>query len=228
MKRIAGWAALTIALAVAGAAFWNAGQLGRRMIAAEQQLLVMDYAAPAREFREIAESRSLAARLPWATSAATDAREASAVSAFWRGDYGTLAASTSDAEAIEDVDPSILLLSANAAFRLEKPVRGNPISVQRLERILDTYAEVLKRAPDDFTAAYNYEFVARVRDQLIRPGATRGRAPAAKPPETIHGTEGGRPDASNMSPFQTLQPLEGDERRDTEEAGKRQPRIRRG
>jgi CRP-like cAMP-binding protein len=223
MRSIVTWVALTIVFASSGFALSTTGQLERRISAAHRQLLLMDYPAAQREIEDIAKAASHAP-FSWMPCVAKETKDLRAALQFWSGDLVTLTHNHPDGSQDASADSALLLLSANAAFRLEKPVRGNPISVQRLETIMTTYAEVLKQRPEDLIAAYNYEYVGRVRDRLQ---ANREVRPA-KSPETVHGTEGGRPEDSNTSPFETLRPLEGDERRETEEAGKRTPRVRRG
>ena len=57
------------------------------------------------------------------------------------------------------------------------PARTIPSAVQRLEGVLGQYSEVLRRGPWQFDAAYNYEFLARRRDALIR---ARGQKPGQR------------------------------------------------
>jgi hypothetical protein len=47
-------------------------------------------------------------------------------------------------------------------------------------------------------------------------------------PQTIHGDQGAPPPDADLSIFQTIVPKEGDERRETEEAGKGEKRVRKG
>lgn len=226
MRSIAGWAVLAIVLATGGAGFRTAGQLERGMNAAHKQLLQMDYAAAKEQLAAVTAIGPQAAARVWRPRYATEMQQLQAALAFWTSDYVALTPTNGDTAADGPSDASLMLLSADAAFRMDKPVPGNAASVQRLEQIMDAYADVLKQSPDDLTAAYNFEYVGRVRDRLVRP--SRAARPPVTMPVTIHGTEGGRPQEDSMTPFQTLQPLEGDERRETEEAGKRTPRVRRG
>ena len=72
-------------------------------------------------------------------------------------------------EANGDLDAEVLLAAANAAFRSHEREGGaGPAQVQRLDGVLQAYAAVLKAAPKHMDAAYNYEYVSRVRDQVAR------------------------------------------------------------
>ena len=93
-------------------------------------------------------------------------------------------------------DPGLLLVAANAAYRDAGSGQNDPGAVQRLEGVMGQYSDVLRRGPWQFDAAYNYEFLAKRRDALIRargqkPGQ-RGRQAAAPtmPPHTLHGRPG--------------------------------------
>ncbi len=58
-----------------------------------------------------------------------------------------------------------MLTSANAAFRrAQAEAGGRPLSPERLDQILQAYAGVLKNSGFDREAAYNYEYLARLRD----------------------------------------------------------------
>ena len=72
-------------------------------------------------------------------------------------------------EANGDLDPEVLLAAANAAFRSHEREGGaGPAQVQRLDGVLQAYVAVLKAAPTHMDAAYNYEYVSRLRDQVAR------------------------------------------------------------
>ena len=82
---------------------------------------------------------------------------------------------------------------------------------------------------DQPDAAYNYEFVARLRDTLNkpRPGAA-ATLPVADPLLTLHGHMGGPPKNVEMSKFKVMIPKQGDERQENQDAGKSSARQRRG
>jgi hypothetical protein len=82
--------------------------------------------------------------------------------AYWIGGYDDVLEERS-----EELDPEVLLTAANAAFRAcERDGRTGQEQVQRLDGVLQAYATVLKASPRHADAAYNYEYVSRVRDQV--------------------------------------------------------------
>ncbi|MGH9199705.1 MAG: hypothetical protein ACRD2A_00525 [Vicinamibacterales bacterium] len=135
---------------------------------------------------------------------------------YWRGRYA-------DAMDIgrQEIDPGLLLIAANAAFRASQRESsvGQP-AVQRLDGVLQAYASVLKAAPRQTDAAYNYEYVARVRDALAQAPLTRTKAEAAAAPTprstasdlptglTLHGQPGAPPPEVRAEDFQIIAPME--------------------
>ena len=233
MRAVVGYIVLAAAFVAAGAALWTSGHLEQRLTEAQKQLLTLQPGAPDQEFEKVQESTAYAARLPWMATLGLDARQQRAVSEFWSSNYQSLEIPRDVNGGIAETDPAMLLIEANGFYKASK-FSNDPQSIRRLESALDLYGEVLKRAPGDATAAYNYEFVARTRDNLTRAAraskATKEQSATAKArlPPTIHGDQGAPPDGTDMSQFQTLVPKQGDERRDTEEAGKAGNRVRKG
>jgi hypothetical protein len=135
------------------------------------------------------------------------------IARYWRGEFAALATVAPTGE--EDASAETLLVRANAAFRagLQK-ARTREDQVKQLDVVLQSYATVLKAPVYLADAAYNYEYVARVREGLTRP-----RAATLPPPDalkagdlpggpTIHGRPGGPPPASKGEEFQIITPME--------------------
>ena len=154
-----------------------------------------------------------------------DVRMARATVAYWLGRYGAVAADTAESA----VDADILLAAANAAFReAQRDQAVGPAAVQRLDGVLQAYASALKASPRNTEAlgsealakeaAYNYEYVARIRDQVAR--STQGRIARSPLPATplmggdlpagatVHGGPGAPPPEAKMEELQTIAPME--------------------
>ena len=152
-----------------------------------------------------------------------DVRVAKARAAYWLRRYDVV----SEGDVDGAVDADVLLAAANAAFRQSQrdPVAGTA-AVQRLDGVLQAYASAMKATTSDALAsvalakeaAYNYEFVVRLRDQLA--SNPRGRAAAGAGRDgprmagdlpagpTIHGGPGGPPPDTRMEELQTIMPME--------------------
>ena len=217
---------LTIAIALAvGAWFsWSEAQLAARMGDATQQIATL---------RHSEVDHDLDASM-------------TATAQYWLGRYGGITANTDES----DGDALILLTVANAAFRQsERETDVGPAAVQRLDGVLQAYASALKSSPPRDSralgaealakaAAYNYEYVARLRDQVARApqGKPLKRAPA--PAEvmagdlpigpTIHGRPGAPPPEAKMEDLQMLAPMEYGDREAQPEATPGGKRERKG
>jgi hypothetical protein len=104
--------------------------------------------------------------------------------------------------------------------------------VQQLDGVLQAYAAVLKASPRNLDAAYNFEFVSRVRDQVASlppPKPGKGEPPHAAPPmlpsprdlplgPTVHGRPGAPPPDVKAEDFEILAPMEFGDREAQPEA----------
>ena len=223
---------LTIATALAIAAWlsWSESKLTREVGDAREQIATLQFAdVPAAP--EV--DATLSDYFPGSRPLSDDVRVASATVSYWLGRYGSVTADTNNAEA----DAAVLLTVANAAFRQSQRDPGTgAAAVQRLDGVLNAYASALKAAPRHRDAAYNYEFVARVRDQVAR---SQGRAIKPPPPivatggdlpagPTIHGRPGAPPPEAKMEERQMLAPMEYGDREAQPEATPGAKRERKG
>lgn len=155
-----------------------------------------------------------------------------ATAAYWLGRYGEVSADTDD----QDIDADVLLTAANAEFReAQREIPGTVVQV--LDGVLNAYASALKASPRHLDAAYNYEFVARYRDQVarsqgkgIKPPAVAAAAMAGDLPSgpTIHGLPGAPPADAKMEELQMLAPMEYGDREAQPEATPGAKRERKG
>jgi hypothetical protein len=221
-------------LMVVGFVTWTTGRLEQRSTDARKQLLTLIYDGPVAEYDALERDLRYLRAVPPLAAIDRGIREQRATSRYWRSRYDELAPKTDAAGGVLERDPGLLLVAANAAYRDSGTGQNDPAAVQRLEAVLGQYSEVLRTAPWQYDAAYNYEFLARRRDALIRakgqkPGQ-RGRQAAAPvlPPHTLHGRPGEVPPGADMNEFKVIVPQRSDERREQPEAGKGGPKARKG
>jgi hypothetical protein len=219
-------------LAVAAWLSWSESTLAARVADAKQDIATLDHL----NLDAMTPRASLSDYLPGVRrKLSDDVRIAKATVAYWLGRYDAVAADTTDSEA----DATILLAAANAAFRdAQRDPAVGPAAVQRLDGVLQAYASALKASPRNAEAAYNYEYVARIRDEVAN--APRGRiaqSPAAGGPvmggdlpagATIHGGPGAPPPDAKMEELQTIMPMEYGDREAQPEATPGAKRVRKG
>src|SRR5262245_32117568 len=240
MKSIVIPAVLTVLLAAAGVVFWTMGKAEQRLADAHREMAMLQYADASAESDATVASRPLVQRVGgFGDDEQVDARHLHATADYWETRYNALEPKRDAGGAITETDPDLLLLAANAAFRTTQndPDRGN--TLRRLDGVVKTYAEVMKKDASSMDAAYNYEFVVRTRDALARTRPGTKPAPAAAPKTaaadtdlpagpTLHGRPGGPPAKTDMAQFKIVIPKRGEERKDDPQAGKGGTKVRKG
>lgn len=242
MKSVVGMLILAVLLFAAGAVAWSEAQFTRKVAQSHLRLATLHYDPDDESTRG---GVMLLNRLPWPVgSLGSDVERHKATVAYWLSRYSILTDMASGTGQPAPTDPELLFVAANAAYRSSAPRSTDPKSaVERLDGVIQAYADVLRKDPTCSDAAFNYEFVARLRDVLARekPGtrAARDRRAAASPkPEevsvdlppgpTIHGHPGGPPQGEDMSDFKTITPMRYDEREEQMDPGRGRVIRRRG
>jgi hypothetical protein len=232
MKSFATGIILAVVLFVVAAAASNEARLTRKVAAEHQRLATLHYDEDAP-----ADQAGFFDRLPLPGGSQNDIEEHRASVNYWLARYEALKPLTGATGNQPTSDPSILYVAANAAFRASHPEAGDhKAAVERLDSVLQTYADVLRANPDLSDAAYNYEYVSRLRDVLAKgkalsrpPGLARVVESADLPTgPTLHGKPGFPPDLIPMSDFKTVSPMRFDEREEQAEPGKGKAPQRKG
>lgn len=206
---------IVILLVAAGAILWRSSEHERRLAAAERDLVTLKYvdaaAAAAQPGGRLADLMPL-------SSANADAKSLASTAGYWSGDYE---------KAIEN--PDAKLLAANAAFRRAREQGGSwQAVVGRLDSVVKQYAEILRDDPNNTEAAFNYEYVVRLRAVLAQRKQAVPPFDARANGLTIHGFEGAPPDQEEMKKFKMIVPMRPDERLEAEKAGKGTTKVRKG
>lgn len=237
MRSAVGGVILAVVLFVAAAACWKEARVSRSVAEAHRRLATLHYDAD----DNLDETASVFNRLPWpAGTSEQDVRRQRATVRYWRTEYQSLTDLTLATGAQALADPHLLLVAANASFRASAPDMGDrKAAVGRLDTVILSYADVLRRDPNATDAAYNYEYVSRVRDTLAKAparGAVKDKK-AGKPANvtidlptgpTIHGRPGGPPEGTDMSDFKTISPMRYDEREEQMDPGRGKELKRKG
>jgi hypothetical protein len=241
MRRVAGVFLLAIVLFAAGAACWTEARLARRMALAHERLATLQYDTE----DDIDAAMTTVNRLPWpGGSSGGDIERHRATMSYWRSDYRELMGSLPSAggNVTEGTsNPEVLLVAANAAFRASQAgTLDRAATIDRLDRVIQAYADVLRLAPDSADASFNYEYVSRFRDGFARSKpqdrGARGGKPVAVPAgestdlpagPTVHGYPGFPPPSTGMERFKTITPMRFDEREEGD-PGRGGPRRRKG
>lgn len=210
-----GQALIAILLVAAGAILWRSSEYERRLAAAERDLVTLKYEDAA--IAAAQPSGRLAGLMPM-SAAPQDAKALASTAGYWRGDYD---------KAIEN--PDAKLLAANAQFRKIREQGGSwQAVVGRMDSLVKQYAEILRENPNNTEAAFNYEYVVRLRavfaarKTVVPPFSAKGNG------LTVHGFPGAPPEEADMKKFKMIVPMRPDERLEAEKAGKGTTKVRKG
>ena len=208
-------ALIAVILVAAGAILWRSSEQERRLAAAERDLVTLkfdDAAAAAGQ-----PGGRLAGLMPGARTDA-DAKALASTAGYWGGDYD---------KAIEN--PDAKLLAANAAYRKLRLAGGSwQAVVGRMDSVVKQYAEILRENPANTEAAFNYEYVVRLRAVIAQRKLPVPPVDARNSNISIHGFAGAPPEESDMKKFKMIVPMRPDERLEAEKAGKGTTKVRKG
>lgn len=206
--------AIAILFAAGAWLSWRESTLSSRVADTREAVATLRYA----EANTTAAGRTLSDFLPGERQRlGDDLRSARASVAYWLGRYSEVATDTKSS----GNDAVVLLAAANASYRERQRDPGEGLAaVQKLDGVLQAYASAMKASAGSAAlakeAAYNYEFVARVRDQVakvqgkgLKPlpmlAATAGDLPVGP---TIHGSPGAPPPDAKTEDLKMIAPME--------------------
>jgi hypothetical protein len=158
------------ALAVAGVVFLTLGRIDRQIARAQQDLATMTEVDPETAFADAESYFEYGSRLPWVDAARplNDVRARKAAMLYWQRQYGRLIPDQGDPIASIPADNvELQLITANAVFRTAQAQAKDKQTVLRaLDAGINAYLSVLKNTDGHERAAYNYEYLVRLRDDI--------------------------------------------------------------
>ena len=217
MKSVAAYFVTVIVLAAVGGLLWTASKREAQLAAAEYRLVTLRYETAA---DELAAATAPSILDPVLRRISPPAEGERAAASYWLGDLEPLTASE---------DPAERLLATNAEYRALR-MSGGPWQgvVTRLDAISKRYADILRSDPANEDAAYNYEFILRLRGSVVGAKQPLPAGPYAFEGVTPHGASGAPPEESDAKKFKMIVPMLPDERQEAEEAGRAARKVRKG
>jgi len=210
-----GQALIAIVLVAAGAILWRSSEHERRLAAAERDLVTLKYGDA---LQAAAQPGGRLANLMPGSRATADAKSLASTAGYWSGDYDKAIA-----------NPDAKLLAANATYRKIRQQGGSwQAVVGRMDSLVKQYAEILRDNPANAEAAYNYEYVVRLRAAVAQRKLPVPPMDIQATGLSIHGIEGAPPEESQMKKFKMIVPMRPDERLEAEKAGKGTTKVRKG
>ena len=221
MKSIVGYLIGAALFALVGMAALRAAGVDTNLARAEANLVAAQYDDPSTTFDEAEQYYAYTARLPGVGNGPlNEIRARKAALQYWQRNYAAIVPQQSDpVGTVPSDNVELQLVTANAVFRSgEAQAKDKATYLQAIDAGIAAYASVLKNSPREEDAAYNYEYLVRIRDEVDKgkkkPGGEatmRGPEGAAGKPPTIEST---------MGDFKIYIPLESQERQENGVAGK--------
>ena len=228
---------LAVAVMAVGLALWISGRVQGRGVSAQRTFLTMQYAPPLDQYDALERSTRFVPEVGGVARWRAGLRAQRAASQYWLGRYPELTApgqAVSNSGGAATGNPEHLLLIANAAYREAAGDLNDQTPPERFDGIARLYLDALEGDAELVDAAYNYEYVVRLRNQIVRDrtarrrprptdaGDGRGVAPS------LHGTPGAAPPDAGLKEFKVIVPQRPEERSQQPEAGVGGGKVRKG
>jgi hypothetical protein len=230
MKGITGYLLSAILLALAGAALLVAAGLDRDLASAQEHIVAQKYDAVEPAYEKAEKYYDYASHMPGiGDGPANEIRTKHATLHYWQKDYAAVIPQQTDpVGSIPQDNSDLQLVVANAVYRMnQSKMKDKETTIAALDQSILTYVTVLKNAPRNEAAAYNFELLVRLRDEIDK--GKRKPGPAEMVLKGPDGAAGAPPTIdSSMSDFKIYIPLESQERQDQGVAGKAAAGKRKG
>ena len=230
MRALAAFVVAAAVLAGAGFAVLSVARLEGHMADAQERAATQQYAS-ARESLAAAEEYANEAR--WVPLLGSDTRQEirarGAALQYWQREYDAVLPSQAEpVAAIDETNAEWQLVVANALHRRGQQggSKDKAAALQSLEEAAAGYLTVLRNNTWQEDAAYNYEYIVRLRDELAK-----GKNPPDQPPsDNSELGEGGAPTPETTKQgFEIYVPLQNDEKSPSGgDAGKASTKDRKG
>ena len=195
---------VTLLLASVAVAFLVRSQLERRIANADRNLATLNLARAAEQYDALAGSLAATGRLPWLLRNSRNAVAArQAAVRYWDGDYTPIVAhyASADSPSIAD-NPDLEFVVANADYlSAQRPNSSRDLALGTLDHAIGVYRRFLEANDGHLDAAFNYELVVRLRNQI----AAGGALPAFRRP-AVPGNQGDDPEEAEMEDVQIYVP----------------------
>ena len=212
MKSVTAYLVAALVFLAAGIAGLTASRLERTLADVQERTSTQQYRLAQESLADADGYLRYARWVPGVGEQTTrEIRARQAALLYWQGDFAkVLPAQAEPVAAVDESNVELQLVVANAAFRAGlKGVTERAAALQALNEIANGYMTVLKNNTWHEEAAYNYEYVIRLRDEI----AKGRRPPSDQVTQDMElGSRGAPADATTTKGFQIYIPLQGDEK----------------
>jgi hypothetical protein len=197
MKGFAAYLLVALLLAAASLFAFGSGVFERNLAEAQQNVATDRFDAAEDRLADAGQYASYARWIPQlGARAERDLATRRAALQYWKKDYASvLPRETDPVGAVDSSNVDLQLVVANASFRkAQLGITDKAVQLQALDEAIGSYMAVLKNDSWNADAAYNYEYLLRLRTEI----AQGKRKPGALQEKTDNLGEQGTP-AQNSS-----------------------------
>ncbi|MBN2438548.1 MAG: hypothetical protein JXL20_08100 [Deltaproteobacteria bacterium] len=186
---------------------------------AQEALATFDAARADRIYMRLETMLEIGRHIPWIFEKVREDLQVRRIRlAYWRRDYAAILEKTAaSGEEEKTLSPSLRFIRANARYRAITGKQSREKVIRDLGLSIRDYARVVETEPAFTDAAFNYEFLLMLREDIAggrqpspfrRPGTL-----GAKPDQMkgVHGDQGAEPSFKTPQQMKVLVPKEGDE-----------------
>lgn len=229
MKEITGYLLSAVVLAALGGVCLAAGIVDREIARTQENVFALRYGESAEALDTAEKYLKYGSWIPWVARSLNDVRTRRASTHYWQRDYERIVPQDSDPLAgIAPENAALQLIAANAAYRKSQAVaKDRTATLRALDAAVNAYLAVLRNAGAPEAAAYNYEYVVRLREDIGK--GRRAVDLTDRAEDGPAGEQGGPPpEDANKRDLKILIPLEPGEMDKAIEPGKGTPIERKG
>jgi hypothetical protein len=218
MKNIVGAAIAMVLSFVLALAALGIGLYHREIARAEEALATFEAAQADRIYERLEKTLETGRPIPWIfETARADLQVRRSRLSYWRRDYAAILGEKAATGENETLSPELRFIRANARYRAMAGEQSREKVIRDLGLSIRDYARTVEAAPTFTDAAFNYEFLLMLRDDIAsgrRPGPFRQRGAQGLQPDQmkgVYGEEGAEPSSKTPQKMKVLVPREGDE-----------------
>lgn len=209
MKGIMSYLLGAIVLMLVGGGCLMVSMLERQIAEAQQSVTTLQYEGVEETLDNVEWYFEYGTRLLWiGNEPLNDVRVRKAALQYWQRQYGSIIPEQTDPVGVIAADNlELQLVVANAVYRTgQAKATDRDTTLQAVQAGIDAYQTVLRNAERHETAAYNYEYLVRLRDEIEERDVTPDLPEAGE--DGQFGEEGGPPEEEGRSNFPIRVPLD--------------------
>lgn len=131
---------------------------------------------------------------------------------YWEKNYSELVDNGDDGQDQEKEDPNFRFLRANASYKNVETEKDRKNLLEGIENALNGYIYTIRKDSEHFNAAFNYEYLLRVRSDMAKNKKLNGEPSSSN--QSLHGQKGQQAQGDGEAKIKIHIPLTGEEGED--------------